>query len=436
MLLRFRVANHRSIRDPAELSFVAPSFSGTRPEGEDWVEATNRVAALYGANGSGKSNVLDALDFLHRAVRYSATSWGEQDSFPHRPFALDRGSSATPSHYEIDLVIEGVRYVYGFQATGAGVTSEWLHSYQTHRRTVLFERDDESESMRFGRRFSGQNTVIEKLTRRTALFLSVAANNNHDVCTSVRRGIIDCVRYARYTESDRLERIRWARERLEDPALFTRAEALIRFADLGIDGIELTEDDAGVPRISTLRRALRSIADVGGDGKPARFEELVQAESRQIEFRHRMPDGDTRTLELSDESNGTVAWLSLVVPALHVLDRGDLQIVDELDASLHPRLSAALVRLYKDPVRNPRGAQLLFTSHDTTLMGSMLGDVLDRAEVWFTEKKADGATELYALEEFSTRSSDNIEKRYLEGRYGALPVVQNHELQAALSDPA
>lgn len=437
-MLRFRVANHRSIRDPVELSLVRSTAKGVAPADGDWRGATTRVAGIYGANASGKSTLLHALNFASDAVQESAW-WGNEDRFPHHPYLLDNENRHRPSSYELDVVVAGVRYTYGFESTANGIQAEWLYSYPARRRRMLFERSGEGDGQQFsfGRTLPGENITISKLVSATSLFLSTAANSNHPVLKPIHRGISYGIRYARFDHFDRRERIDFSRQLLEDGKTFRRAETLLRFADLGIVGIKLEhkEVDGG------LREFLQRISDalpgtVAAEDKLERVEEAVARLSKTITFAHGVADdrGTLPSLTLEQESSGTVAWLSLAVPALDVLRGGGVFLVDEIDASLHPRLTSALIGMFKDPVVNPSGAQLVFTSHDTALMGNLLGGVFESDEIWFTEKRADGVTELYALAEFATRKGDNFERRYLQGRYGAVPMISADELRLAFAD--
>src|SRR5690606_588480 len=135
-----------------------------------------------------------------------------------------------------------------------------------------------------------------------------------------------------------------------------------------------------------------------------------------------------------DESSGTIAWLSLAFPALREIRNGGVLLVDELDSSLHPKLASALIALFQDPEINVRGAQLVFTSHDTSLLGHLAGAGLSTEETWFTEKSPDGVTEIYPLTDFPVKKDHNVERRYLGGRYGAVPTLAWEELLAALRE--
>lgn len=168
MLLSFRVANHRSLREPQELNLV-PAYEGDH--------AAVTVAAIYGANASGKSTVVDAYRFFTEAVRDSQARWLPGAQVPRRPFLLDHGSRDEPSSYAVDVLVDGVRYVYGFGITDAEVTEEWLYAYPRGRRRVLFER--EHMTMTYGATLTGERVAVERTVRPNSLYLSAAAQASH-----------------------------------------------------------------------------------------------------------------------------------------------------------------------------------------------------------------------------------------------------------------
>jgi AAA15 family ATPase/GTPase len=161
----------------------------------------------------------------------------------------------------------------------------------------------------------------------------------------------------------------------------------------------------------------------------------VDPKTAEIRLWHRIPNGGDMPLDLrTEESLGTHAWLAFLGPMLAVLDEGAVLLVDELDSSLHPTLAAEVVRLFQDPRSNPRGAQLIFTTHDATLLGNAVLDrPLDRDQVWITVKKRSGETELYPLTEAKPRKEENLERGYLRGRYGGIPRVTAGEIARELS---
>lgn len=432
MLLRFRMANHRSIRDEATLSLVSSSMRGTTPPQGDWRAATLRVAGIYGANASGKSTVLHALDHCVSIVRNSATAWAEHDRLPHTPFALAAEYRTTPSLYELDFTVDGVRYTFGFRALPAGVEEEWLYSYPTGRRRLLYERT--GQDFEFGRHLPGENVRIGKVTRPTSLFLSSAANNRHPFLSPIHHYISRRLRFARLNEPDRTERLQWVVGLMEDNDARRTAEGLLRFADFGVNGIELYDEPIPDELREALRAFMGSLRSATAAGEPAKnVEEVLAISERQLQFIHDGQDGEADArLTVSQESSGTVAWLCLAVPALDAIRKGEAFVVDEIDSSLHPSLTSKLISMFKDPETNKRGAQLIFTSHDTSLLGRLHGKLLSPEEVWLTEKASNGATELYSAAEFSVRARDNLERRYLQGRYGAVPIFSRSELRQAL----
>jgi uncharacterized protein len=202
--------------------------------------------------------------------------------------------------------------------------------------------------------------------------------------------------------------------------MLDRLTSLLRAADTGIEGAELVEET----KEEFAVRVARTKALTGGPTSGRR---------RELFFRHRNGQ-DGVALSIRDQSLGTQALCDLGIPAFRALDEGLLFVVDELDSSLHPYLTAQLIRLFQSEETNPLGAQLIFTSHDATLLGRIQGEeVLHRDNIWFTEKDDCGATELFPLSDFKPRTEENRERRYLAGRYGAVPIVNDELFAAALA---
>lgn len=432
MLLSFRVSNFLSIREEQEFSFLASSASprSRSAEGDGWVEDVGTLAGIFGANASGKSNVLKALAFMSYAVRSSYTNWAAKDAIPVSPFALDGTSKDEPSLFEVVFQLDGVRYQYGFRLTSREVVGEWLYAYVTHRRQVWFERDVSSpDAWYFGKSFTGRNRVIADLTRPTVLFLSTAAANNHRLAGGVERFFRDHLRHA-WTDDpeDKFSRTLYTRHLVSDEKRRSEVEGLMRFADLGImSARERRETVDAEVRNDVVRKLLDQNPSLG----ELEAGNAVDEAASSVEFGHSVgTDRNLFFLPLEAESLGTQAWFALIGPILRTLKAGGVLAIDEIDASLHPHLTSEILRIFSDPKRNPKQAQLLFTSHDTTLMGGMLGGrELTREQIWFTEKKADGATVLYPLTDFSPRKTENLERGYLQGRYGAIPFLEGQVLE-------
>jgi uncharacterized protein len=400
MLLRFETANHRSIKEPIELSMIAVDNDRPAARGFDRIpEKALTVAAIYGPNASGKSNVLEALGWLSAAVDHSLRQW--RDRIPREPFRFADGP-ATASTFDVDMVVGGIRYAYSLEVDDTSVIFETLASYPERRRRVLFERSDMEVSFRRG--LSGLSGTRELLTPVT-LALSAAMRFGDPEVGAFGRALasVDALNLPRRV-GRRVRAMPLAPgiipHHFDDTAdLDERAIALqmLRFADLGINDVEVIRDDTSYePEFRLVHRA--------GD-------QLVP-------------------FDLAEESAGTRVWFALIGPVLDALRAGSVLLFDEIDASLHPRLSAHLLALFQDPATNPRGAQLIFTTHDTSLLGH-----LNRDEVWLTEKSDGGATSLTALAEYGgdkVRRSTNLERAYLQGRFGALPHVDESALRRAL----
>lgn len=439
LLLRFTCENHRSFKEEASLSLVSSALKVAHPLNDNWVDATVRVAGIYGPNASGKSNLLDALWFARRCIGSSATRWAEDDALPHRPFLLDSDLRMSPSTYVFEFVEDQVRYEYGFELAPEAIHSEWLYTFPMGRKRVLFERT-QGKPIKFGRSF-GRSSALDDMTTERRLLLSVGALASHKLLRRLHHALMAHIQFAQYSDSDRNARIKWIMRMLEDPELLHQATNLLRFADLGIAGVSIVDEGASLldsdPR---LRQALLAFAreyrstDPEDPSSVEGVDELVGDALGQLKKTIRFSHGEgiLGTLQLEDESSGTVAWLSLAMPALQALKSQKVLLVDELDASMHPRLTAALVAMFKDPRLNATGAQLIFTSHDATLLGPLAPVEMKPDEVWFCEKRLDGGSELLSLAEFTTRDGDNFERRYLQGRYGALPIISPDELVHAL----
>ncbi|MEU6373482.1 ATP-binding protein [Streptomyces sp. NPDC046909] len=410
MLLSFRVANHGSLREPQELN-LAPVYEDDRP--------ALTVAAIYGANASGKSTVLDAYRFFLRAVEQSQAQWLPGARIERRPFLLDHESRSEPSTYAVDVLIGGVRHVYGFAISDTEIEEEWLYVYPKGRKRILFER--RRADVTFGNSLSGERAAAERVMRPNSLYISAAAQMAHEQLGAVWKALSgavvvnDSMRHALTRRGAVLAAVY---EYLEEAGL-ARGDTVLAAADLGVHGVR-----RGGPDESLIK------AFVGAEGWDEQPDDVKTAAVASLEFVHRVGDEEF-PLPAEHESAGTKTWLNLISWGLLALGRGSQVWIDEVDVSLHPLLTAKLVKLFQSPQLNPRGAQLIFTTHSASLLGTMLGEeVLRRDQVWFVEKNADtGASELYPLSDFKPRKGENFERRYLAGSYGAVPLLPDSALE-------
>ncbi len=404
MLLRFSVSNHLSLRDSQELLLTTSSLKD-RTEGLiDCAAAPSGsllpAVVVFGANASGKSNLVHALRAMRRMVLFSHTHGDASGGVPRHAFRLDASYSDKPSRFEIDFVHQGVRYHYGFEVDDAAFLSEWLYAIPKSHRRLMFER--EGNDFRFGRELKGRNNTIAELTRSNSLYLSAATQNSHEQISSLYDYLRDMSCYMNIGTSNEY----WVRHKEID----TRVIEFLGRLDTGICDYRRREIDLTDESRATLREVMERLTNAAVD--------LTSGKQVTVELAHQSRDGEPVYLDFGMESSGTRRLLVMLSLAYRALDAGTPLVIDELDVSLHTLAGAAVLQLFSSPETNPKGAQLVATVHDTNLMG---WSGLRRDQIWFTEKDEDGATLLYPLTDIRTRRSDDLEKGYLQGRYGAVP---------------
>ncbi len=416
MLIEFRVKNFRSLRDEQVLTLVASKdktllSSNAQETGVRAAPALLRSTAIYGANASGKSNLVKALQYMRGVVAESATVIQPGQTYNLQPFRLDRVSITEPTEFEITFLMAGVRYQYGFAMTQARIVNEYLLVYKAFKPQRWFERylDEETdeEIYEFSTSFKGSKSTWQHATRSNALFLSMAVQLNSEQL----RPVFD-----------------WITKQL---IVFNEVTPLA--PELSIQMLLQPEERKGICEF--LASADISIKDIQVStrtvpGQQVRFDmtsgkteiESKEIEDHQLRFLHATNQGEAE-FDLKDESSGTRNLLLVAGPVLDILRKGYTLIIDEIDTSLHTLLVQEMVRLFHDPETNAAGAQLIFTTHDTSLLNAP--GLLRRDQVWFTEKDADQASSLISLSEFSPRKNEALERGYLTGRYGGIPFIEN-----------
>jgi hypothetical protein len=425
MLLRFEVSNFKSIFEPVEFSMMALDSERSSVRRFDALnEGVLCVAGVYGPNASGKTNLVESLAWLSFAVRSSLISFDEV--IPREPFKFGNGPTS-PTSYRVEMIVDGVRYEYRLELSDSRILSEALYSFPFVKRRKLFERKD--MELTFRRGLKGLTGTRELMTPTTLVLSAAVRLDDEEIRPfGVALGSITQVGLRRRTSIPRVldrylpavtESLFLSTNPALQASLFEdgsstrlserdQALELLRFADLGIDDIRVVED--GGSNSDEVPTGLRD-------------------NRRQIRFIHRIAD-QAMPFEWREESAGTRTWFHLLGPMLGALNRGGILLIDEVEASLHPRLSACLIELFESPDSNPKNGQLIFTTHDTSLL-----NFLNRDEVWFTERSKDGSTVLTALADFAgdkVRKSLNLERAYLQGRFGAVPEFDQFLLHHAL----
>ena len=397
MLVEFSVENYLSFKERVTFSMLASSDKEHEDANVITLENGKRylkTAAVYGANASGKSNLLKAMSFLATFVRESHQ---KQIGTPTGviPFKLDTDCLNKPSKFDIIFYNGGVRYAYGFSATDKTVVEEYLYYYPNGRQSIIFERANINE-YRFTDDKEKQNSIKMHNTENK-LYLSTAANWNYE---KVRQAFNWLKSF--YSYDDRRAYL----------------ATIFKYLFASSDCINLV--------IKWIQSIDTGIIDITIDESLAYLDKDVRSEFfRYIDTYHNMyANGLINKVKFSmlEESEGTRKFFLLaIVLANSIYYGGHVTLVDEMDTHLHPLLLKYIVEIHNNSEKNPFNAQLIFTAHDANLLDL---DLFRRDQIWFTEKNPNtGATDLFSLYDFGVRKDVNIEKGYLIGRYGAIPFI-------------
>ena len=417
MLIEFSVTNYRSISERQTLNLAASDayseLETTNTVADDFEAGAPKLlrsVAVYGPNASGKTTLIRALEFMQDCVVLSAKESQAGESIDTVPFKLTERTRSAPSEFEVTFVEGGVRYNYGFACNALIFTEEWLRAYPNGRPQTWFHRatdDSGIEHYKFSPKFvtPSLRESYRDQTTPNSLFLSRATQlNNQQV-----KPIFDWFR-------DRLKIInssglsgKFSARRCELASHRAEILAFMRAADLSISGIriekkELVDTDLSDEMSSELKELL--VKQMRGEiVLITKFQHLDVISNETIEFAH------------DEMSDGTRALFAFAGPWLDVLEHNKVLVIDELDRHLHPLIVHQLVEQFHNTKSK---AQLIFTTHDTTILSQK---ILRRDQVWLTEKDKGSATRLYPLSDFSIRENEAIEKGYLAGRYGGIPIL-------------
>lgn len=413
MLIEFTVGNYRSFKDPVTFSMVTAKLRAKDKtlDKNNVFPLTDKISllkscAIYGANASGKSNLVHAFRFMRHFVLSSS-----KDSQAGEPIKVDRFLLSTetetePSFFEMVFYAEGKRYRYGFTVDKKKIHSEWLYHAKVKETNLFYREDDDFE---LSSAFKEGKGLADK-TRDNALFLSVAAQFNGPIALTaltwfrelgVKNGV-DISIYRDFNPD-------WTEDQIFMDNLFS----LIKKMDLGIMDLHVEIEDEPVTE-----------AEISID-TPEWLKDLLLVSVRRVpnvSTLHRRYDDSFIVFDMNThESEGTKKLFALAGPILKILKEGKTLIIDELDARLHPLITESIIQLFNSNETNPNNAQLVFTTHDTNLLTN---ELFRRDQIWFTEKDKYGATDLYSLAEFKKiRNDASFEKDYISGKYGAIPFI-------------
>lgn len=411
MLVQFSVENYMSIKDKVVFSMLASSDKELSENViNNKTEKCLKSAVIYGANASGKSNFLKAIKAVE-IMMINSNNMQPGMTLPITPFKFDSDFAARPSSFEFIMIINDIKYAYGFVADSKKIYDEYLYYYPNGRETEIFERTDVNK---FHYTVAERKLKdIEEKNTENKFFLATATTWNYEktkpVFDYITNGInvlfdyeqLKTTSFEQYNSDDTGE--------LKEFSLKVLSEAELNINNFTVSNVEMTEE-----QLKMLPPELKTFFPAGAKGY-------------SITTTHNVIDeeGNERNIKLDfeEESLGTKNIFILNPFLLHVLKEGKMLAIDELDRSLHPFLVKYIVKLFNSEEYNKNGAQLIFNTHDTNLLSLNL---FRRDQIWFTEKDyKSGATDMYPLDDFPVRKTENIQKGYLNGRYGAIPFVAN-----------
>ena len=417
MLVNFTVKNHRSFKQERTFSMEASSIK----EHKASVIRNNKYNLLpltifYGANSSGKSNLIKAIATMRYIIEHSVRL-NVSDTLPYDPFALDEDSNSQPTLFEIQFINGEALYRYGFEYNDT--TIEWLYEKRFGEKEYdLFVRSRDAIAVSPKRFPEGKGK--EDLTNSNRLFLSLVAQLKGEKSNSIMSWFgqcnllsgIDSDGYENFTIKMFLEHLNGSDE----------AQSFFNTLQLGFSNFFV--EKVNIPK---------EVLDKAPDPIKAELEKGL-AEGKIVESitTHNIYDENGQVIGKRNfhkdemESEGTKKVIELSGPIFNTLNKGKILIIDELDAKLHPLLTRNIVLLFMDPEKNKHGAQLIFATHDTNLLDL---DIIRRDQIWFAEKDQVESTDIYSLVEFKDeegkkiRNDRDIKRDYIRGRYGAIPFI-------------
>lgn len=429
MLIEFRVANFRSFNEEQTISLIASkrddAHSGNLIMGEKF--NLLKAAAIYGPNASGKSNLIKAIHFMKMFILNSATKMNQGDKIRGiTPFRLSLDSQKQPSFFEVTIVVDNTRYEYGFSATADRVHDEWLIASPPppKKRRLWFERrfDPKTNETQwvFRNPFKkADEQILKKNTRDNGLVLSRGAELNikplHQVFLWFRENlwVFDLSAQPLSLMQETARRIR------ENRAFYKDVLQLIQHADLGIDEIVVAEEPFELKDVPEELKAVVSALTDAMTSLGASERGLLTVKT--LHHLAGLKGYEEFDIQM-DESNGTQRFFALAGPFLDALAKGTVVVIDELECSMHPLLTRKLIELFQSPEANKKGAQLIFATHDSTLMDP---ELFRRDQIRLVEKNRRGASEVFSLYDFDTkdrpRNTEAFQRNYLAGRYGGVP---------------
>lgn len=431
MLIEFSFKNYRSFRDETVLSMEAAGlgkFKGCL------IHYNNSRflpgAAVFGKNGGGKSNVIRAFWLAVQFIKNAQRTQHEKAEVPVIPFALNDYSADEPTEFSFIYTLDDIKYWYSFAATREKVFSESLHYAPKGQKALVFSREGQDFNFTSDK---GRRKLISEAVAKNQLYFSVACTMNDAVCSSAMNWFRDKIFFSR----DYSDIPRQLLEYSDDSNMLKSIADYAKNADFGIEDVqfeinsnEMDSDivfPSDVPEgiKSALQQFLRTLSETANNSEVRLKMNEVKASALHSGLNR---DGSSArySLELADESDGTRKFMALAPAVESALSHGGILLIDEIEKGLHPILVEYIVAKFQSKKTNPNGAQVVFTTHNTELLNM---ELLRKDQLYFVDKEREsGSSELYSIEDFNTRTTENIHKGYLLGKYGATPDIEIEEV--------
>ena len=431
MLIEFKFKNYRSFRDEAVLSMEATGL-GTFRKSLIPFGSMNLIpgAAIYGKNGGGKSNVIRAFWLAVQFVKNAQRTQHEKAAIPVVPFLLNDYSKQDPTEFDFVYIVDGIKYWYGFSATRERIVKEYLYHAPKGQKALVFLR--EGQDFTFTEE-KAKRKLISATIADNQLFFSIACTMNDASCVKAMRWFRERIYFSR----DYSDIPRQLMDYSDDTNMLKAISDYAKAADFGIEDMQFEI------KSKEIKEDLLFSDDIPEGIKAAltQFMHVLSETSNNSEVRLKMGEVKATSLhpgisssgesglyplELSDESDGTRKLMSLAPAIESTLAKGGVLLVDEIERELHPMLVDYVIAKFQSKRTNPKGAQIIFTTHNTELMSL---ELLRKDQFYFADKdEEDGSSELYSISDFGTRTTDNIRKGYLLGKYGATPNIEVEEV--------
>lgn len=417
MLLKFKIKNYRSIKDEIILDLQASKDTSLKKEAVFNMAHLSllKLIGIYGANASGKSNILRALFVFSSMILESLLKSNTSSPLPAEYFKLSTETENKASFFELTFLLDKSVYIYGFEMNQKRICKEWLKKEKN--KVSLFERQGK-DIVSNKNYFKEASAVLKKEVSDRVLFLSLLASRNKELSQKIVK-IIQKINYV--SGADRGSTLNYSfNQFIKKPNRAKKMKDLISKSDFGIIDIVASEKMISANEIKNIPNRFRDLI----------FKEDSKIAERSLKFIHQKYNNKNENIDncaldfWQEESEGTQQLFALSAPIIDTLEEGKILLIDEIDSSLHPLLCQYLISIFNSKSKNPNNAQLIFTTHDTSLLSENL---LRRDQIYFTEKHNNGSTSLFSLSDISERKGVDFGKRYLEGRYQALPYIRDFE---------